>query len=80
MPKYVKQDGIVYFVFNGEPTFNDVSKTYFTDLHKNTSGKIKSSGKPTRFSFTESYVSQIPQSYSESHTRYLNGEIFITKK
>lgn len=80
LPKYVKQDGIVDFVFNGEPTFNDVSKTYFTDLHKNTSGKIKSSGKPTRFSFTESYVSQIPQSYSESHTRYLNGEIFITKK
>ena len=76
-PKYVKQDGSIDFEFNGDTTFNDISQQYFTDLHKNTSKKIKDGSRATRFSFTESYISQRPQSYGERHTRYLKGEIFL---
>jgi hypothetical protein len=76
-PKYIKQDGSVDYEFSGGKVFNDLSQEYFTDLHKNThkSGDV-SNRKPTRFSFTEAYVNPKPQSYSERHVRWLNGEVF----
>lgn len=75
--KYVKQDGSIDFSFDGDMKFNDISQKFFTDLHKNTNKKIKKDSRPTRFTFTESYISQIPQSYGERHNRYLKGEIFL---
>lgn len=76
-PKYYKQSGVVDMEFNGDANFNDITQEYFTDLHKNTSNKIKNGSKPTRFTFTESYIPRAPISYSERHTRFLKGEIFI---
>lgn len=78
-PKYVKSNGDIDFTFEGEPTFDDISQTYFTDLHKNTQGKIKNGSRPTRFIFTESFIAPKPQCYSESHIRYLKGEVFLLK-
>lgn len=79
-PQYINQNGEIEMTFTGKPIFNDISQRYFSDLHKNTNKKINNNTRPTRFTFTESYISQIPQSYSESHIRYLNGEKFLTKK
>lgn len=76
-PQYIRQDGSVDMVFNGDIAFNDLAQIYFTDLHKNTMRKIKGGLRATRFSFTESYISPKPQCYSESHTRHLRGEVFI---
>lgn len=76
-PKYITQDGTVDMEFNGGKVFNDVSQTYFTDLHKNTHKKGDiNNRKPTRFSFTEAYVNPKPQCYSERHARWMNNEIF----
>ena len=76
-PKYVKQDGSVEAEFKHGKVFNDLSQTYFTDLHKNTDkfGDI-SHRKPTRMTFIEAYVNPKPQCYSERHVRWLNGEVF----
>ena len=76
-PKYVKQDGSIDFEFDGGKVFNDISREYFTDLHKNTdkNGDI-SSRRLTSFSFTEAYVNPKPQCYSERHARWANGEVF----
>lgn len=77
--KYVKQNGETDFEFGDNISFNDLSQTYFTDLHKNTN-KFNNIEKrtPTRFSFTECYINPSPQSLNESHTRWLNNEIFIS--
>jgi hypothetical protein len=76
-PKYYLKSGVVDMEFNGDAKFNDITQEYFTDLHKNTSNKIKNDSKPTRFTFTESYIPRAPITYSERHTRFLKGEIFI---
>ena len=78
-PKYVNQAGEVDMEFEGEPSFNDVTQAYFTDLHKNTH-KSGLSGKPTRFSFNESYINPAPQGLSEAVVRNGHGEIFIPYK
>lgn len=79
-PKYIKKDGSIDFDLGGKPTFNDFSAEYFTDLHKNTNKYSNDSGrKPTRFTFTESYINPAPQGYGERHVRYLNNEIFLSK-
>ena len=36
-------------------------------------------GKPTRFSFLESYINPAPQCYGERFKRDMNGEIFLGK-
>lgn len=74
---YLDKNGNVDFELGSNMSFNDASETYFTDLHKNTGGKMRKSSKPTRFSFTESYIGARPQCYSESHIRYLKGEVFL---
>lgn len=80
-PRYITQNGDIDMEFSGKTTFNDLSQEYFTDLHKNTDKfKDVDKRKPTRFSYVESYINPGPQCYSESHTRYLNGEIFIPYK
>jgi hypothetical protein len=71
------KNGNVDFELEGNISFNDASETYFTDLHKNTGGKMRKSSKPTRFSFTESYIGARPYCYSESHIKHLNGELFL---
>lgn len=81
-PKYVTKDGNAEMEFgNSDAVFNDFSQQYFTDLHKNTD-KYKDDGnrKPTRFTFTESYINPNPQCYSEAHVRYLKNEIFLPYK
>lgn len=78
-PKYFRKDGSVDYEFTGDIAFNDITKQYFTDLHKNTEQKIKNNTRPTRFSFTESYIAPKPQCYSESHVRTLKGEKFLLK-
>lgn len=71
--------GFSDFEFNDGVGFNDIQQEYFTDLHKNTH-KLKSfkDGKPSRFSFLESYINTAPQCYGEGFKRIRNGEIFIT--
>ena len=80
-PKYIPQNGDVDTQFNGKLSFNDLSQTYFTDLHKNTD-KFDDMDKrrPTRFSFIECYINPAPQCLSEAHTRYLSNEITIPYK
>ena len=78
-PKYINQKGGIDFELDGQATFNDISQTYFTDLHKNTQDKIKQGSKPTRFSFNESLIAPIPQCYSERHVRSLKGEVFLLR-
>ena len=79
--KYVKQNGDIDFEFGDNIEFNDLTQTYFTDLHKNTN-KFKDMSKrtPTRFSFVESYINPAPQSLNESHSRWLNNEVFLKYK
>lgn len=77
-PKYITKDNNVDKEFNGQISFNDISQDYFTDLHKNTHKYDIENRTPTRFSFTECYINPAPQSYSERHIRYLNGEKFIS--
>lgn len=80
-PKYITPDGDVDMEFSGNTVFNDFSQEYFTDLHKNSEKHNgNQSRKPTRFSYTESYVNPAPQCYSERHIRGLNGEIFVSDK
>lgn len=78
-PKYIKGNGETDFEFNDGVAFNDLQQEYFTDLHKNTD-KFKNfkDGKPSRFSFLESYINPAPQCYGERFKRSRNGEIFIT--
>ena len=78
-PRYLNQGGEVDMEFGGDVTFNDASKEYFTDLHKNTH-KSGLEGKPTRFSFNEIYINPGPQDLSEAVIRNRNGEIFIPYK
>jgi len=75
-PLYYNKNGDVDDEMGNDVTFNDITQTYFTDLNKNTTNKIKSDSTPTRFTFTETYIPLLPQSYSEGHIRYLKGEIF----
>lgn len=77
-PKYVTKDNKVDKEFNGKTSFNDISQEYFTDLRKNTHKYDMTDRTPTRFSFTECYINPAPQSYSERHIRFLNGEKFIS--
>lgn len=76
-PKCYLQSGEIETEFSGDTTFNDITQTYFTDLHKNTKTKIKNNTKPTRFSFTECYIPIRPQCYSERYLRDIGGERFI---
>lgn len=78
-PKYYRKDGTIDFEFSGDVSFNDVTREYFTDLHKNTERKIAPGTRPTRFSFTECYIAPKPQCYPESHVRSLKGEIFLKR-
>lgn len=79
-PKYFDQNGEIQLDLGGKSSFNDFSAEYFTDLHKNTNKYSDDIGrKPTRFTFTESYINPAPQGYSERHVRYLNNEIFLSK-
>jgi hypothetical protein len=75
-PKYITQSGDVDMEFENEPTFNDLTSEYFTDLHKNTH-KSGLNGKPTRFSFNEVYINPAPQGLSEANVRKSRGEVFI---
>lgn len=75
-PKYYNKNGDIKMELNGDATFNDITQKYFTDLNKNTINKIKPNSKPTRFTFTETYIPLLPQTYSEGHIRYLKGEVF----
>ena len=76
-PRYYDKTSKVDMEFSDDAAFNDVSQTYFTDLHKNTGTKIGKNGSPTRFSFIESYIAPTPQCFSERHLRHLKGEIFV---
>lgn len=78
-PAYYNRSGENEYQFSDNVSINDVTQTYFTDLHANTQGKIKDGNKPTRFSFTECYIPPKPQCYSESHIRHAKGEIFIAR-
>lgn len=79
-PKYITKDGDIDMEFSGNTSFNDFSQEYFTDLHKNTDKYSNiPNKKPTRFSYTESYINPGPQCYSERHVRSLNGEVFLTE-
>ena len=79
-PAYINKSGEVDFELGNNVEFNDLSQTYFTDLHKNTDkfGNI-SNRKSTRFSFTECYINPAPQCYSERYSRDMSGEIFLSK-
>lgn len=78
-PQYIKQDGTIDFELDGEVTFNDIAKIYFTNLHKNIHSKIKTETKQTRFSFLDCYIAPKPMGLSEMHTRQLKGEVFLKR-
>lgn len=80
-PKYYNKDGSLDFECASNVEFNDFTKQYWTDLHKNTMKyKDDKHRRPTRFSFTECYVNPFPQNFSERFSRYSNQEIFIDTK
>ena len=70
--KYVKTDGTTIAEYETDAPFNDLTKEYWTDLHKNRHQP------PTQSTFTGCYINPAPQCYSERHVRYLKGEIFIS--
>lgn len=79
--QYVRGDGSVEKEFNvGASSFNDISKEYFTDLHKYHNPRQNS--KLTRVTFESVlegvYVNPGPWSYSEGHIRNISGERFVT--
>lgn len=71
-PKYVKTDGTIIAEYETDAPFNDLTKDYWTDLHKNRHQQ------PTQSTFTGCYINPAPQCYSERHVRYLTGEIFVS--
>ena len=70
--KYVKTDGTTIAEYETDAPFNDLTKEYWTDLHKNRYQP------PTQSTFTGCYINPAPQCYSERHVRYLKGEIFVS--
>lgn len=76
---YVTKDGETDLDFSGKASFNDFSKMYFTDLHRYNSPRQDS--RLTRVTFESAisgvYVNPRPQCYSESHVRWMDGEVFI---
>lgn len=75
-PKCYDDNGDITMEMSNDVTFNDITQEYFTDLNKNTTNKIKPNSKPTRFTFTETYIPLSPQTYSEGVVRYYKGEQF----
>ena len=71
-PKYVKTDGTIITEYENGTAFNDLTKEYWIDLHRNRCGEL------TQSTFTGCYINPAPQCYSERHVRYLKGEIFIS--
>ena len=71
-PKYVKTDGTIIAEYENGIVFNDLTKEYWIDLHKNRCGEL------TQSIFTGCYINPAPQCYSERHVRYLTGEIFVS--
>ncbi len=71
-PKYVKTDGTIIAEYENGIAFNDLTKEYWIDLHRNRCGEL------TQSTFTDCYINPAPQCYSERHVRYLKGEIFIS--
>lgn len=71
-PKYVKTDGTIIAEYENGIAFNDLTKEYWVDLHRNRCGEL------TQSIFTGCYINPAPQCYSERHVRYLKGEIFIS--
>ena len=79
--EYIDKNGDVDSVLKKGATFNDISKQYFTDLHKYHTPH--SNSKSTRISFDIKecvgvYVNPAPGCYSEGHVRWLNGERVVT--
>lgn len=71
-PKYVKTDGTIIAEYENDTAFNDLTKEFWTDLHKNRCGEL------TQSIFTGCYINPAPQCYGERHVRYLTGEIFVS--
>ena len=71
-PKYVKTDGTIIVEYENGIVFNDLTKEYWIDLHKNRCGEL------TQSILTDCYINPAPQCYSERHVRYLTGEIFVS--
>ena len=71
-PKYVKTDGTIIAEYENGIAFNDLTKEYWIDLHRNRGGEL------TQSTFTGCYINPAPQCYSERHVRYLTGEIFVS--
>jgi len=76
-PKYITKNGEIDMEFGSDATFNDFSQEYFTDLHKNSEKYKNNGGKPTRFTFVESYVNPPCGSISSRAPRSAKGEVFI---
>jgi hypothetical protein len=70
--KYAKTDGTTIAEYETDVPFNDLTKEYWTDLHKNRCGEL------TQSIFTGCYINPAPQCYGERHVRYLTGEIFVS--
>ena len=71
-PKYVKTDGTIITEYENGTAFNDLTKEYWIDLHRNRCGEL------TQSTFTGCYINPAPQCYGERHVRYLTGEIFVS--
>ena len=71
-PKYVKTDGAIIAEYENCIAFNDLTKEYWIDLHRNRCGELIQS------TFTGCYINPAPQCYGERHVRYLTGEIFVS--
>ena len=76
--EYVNKEGEVTDIFQNGKTYNDYTKMFFSDLHKNSDkykdGDINSPARPTRFTLKEVYVNPRPSSYQEGHIRWHKGE------
>lgn len=70
--KYAKTDGTTIAEYETDAPFNDLTKEYWADLHKNKHQP------PTQSTFIGCYINPAPQCYGERHVRYLTGEIFVS--
>lgn len=79
-PKYYDKDGKLEFECDNNVTFNDYTKQYWNNLHKNTMKYKDETHCNANSSFTDCYINPTPQNFSERYSRYMNQEIFIDTK
>ena len=66
-PAYYNKEGVKTLQFGDDLKLNDLLAEFFTQLYPNKANR--------RFTYLESFIPEYPKFYSETHIRYLEGEL-----